>query len=134
MIQHDVACIKVQSSCSTSSPGGNLVDGLPPAANNAPGDKAAAFGANMARRTCFREQYYTGTRRYYSAREDSRPRPKKTIYEHLMVFHSDLWINVFVWVRAVCGTRYCCSASARRSGAIQKIHMRKIRRDQGSRT
>ena len=28
---------------------------------------------HMARRTCFREQYYTGTRRYNIAGEDSRP-------------------------------------------------------------
>ena len=42
---------------------------------------------HMARRTCFREEYYTGMRGYYSAREEGRPKPKKTIYENLMVFH-----------------------------------------------
>ena len=40
----------------------------------------------MARRTCFREEYYTGMRGYNSAREDSRPKQKKTIYKNLMVF------------------------------------------------
>ena len=31
-------------SCSTSSPGGNMVDGLPPAAHNAAGDVELALG------------------------------------------------------------------------------------------
>ena len=43
--------------------------------------------ADMTRRTCFREQYYTGMRRYYCGMEDCRPRPKKTIYKNMMVFH-----------------------------------------------
>ena len=48
-----------------------------------------------------------------------------------MVFLEYLRIAVFVWARAVCGTRICCSASARSSGAVQKIHMRKIEWLQG---
>ena len=48
-----------------------------------------------------------------------------------MVFHQYLWIFVFVWGRAFCGTRKYQSASMDCSGVIQKIHTRKIRRDQG---
>ena len=33
----------------------------------------------VARRICFTEQYYTGTRRYICVREDCRPRPGKTM-------------------------------------------------------
>ena len=80
---------------------------------------------HMARRTCFREQYYTGTRRYNTGREDCRPRPAETIYGNLMVFHQYLWIAEFVWAELVCGTRKYQSASVDRSGVIQKIHMRK---------
>ena len=42
---------------------------------------------HMARRTCFGEEYYTGMRGYNSAREDSRPKPKKTICKNMMVIH-----------------------------------------------
>ena len=38
---------------------------------------------------------------------------------------------VFVRARAFCGTRICCSASVGCSGAIRKIHVTKIRLDQG---
>ena len=41
----------------------------------------------MAGTTCFREEYYTGMSGYNSAREDSKPRPKKTMCKNLMVFH-----------------------------------------------
>ena len=33
--------------------------------------------ADMARRTCFREQYYTGTRKYFSARKIAGRDPRK---------------------------------------------------------
>ena len=38
---------------------------------------------------------------------------------------------MFVWARALCGTRIWCCASVDCSGAIRKIHARKIRRGQG---
>ena len=61
---------------------------------------------HMARRTCFREQYYTGTRGYNTAREDCRPGPGETIYVFVMVFHQYLRIGEFVWALVLCGTRY----------------------------
>ena len=64
-------------------------------------------------------------------REDSRQIPGETIYKFLMVFLEYLQINVFVWARVVCGARYYQSALLHCSRAIQKIHMRKIRQDQG---
>ena len=48
-----------------------------------------------------------------------------------MVIHQYLRIDVFVWALVVCGIRYYQSASMDCSGAIQKIHMRKIRLGQG---
>ena len=39
---------------------------------------------------------------------------------------------MFVWARAVCGTRIRCPASVDRSGTTGKIHMRKIEVDQGA--
>ena len=42
---------------------------------------------HMARRTCFREQYYTGTRRYISVMEDCRQYQGETMYMFVMVFH-----------------------------------------------
>ena len=48
-----------------------------------------------------------------------------------MVIHEYLWIDQFVWALVLCGIRYYQSASMDCSGAIQKIHMRKIRLDQG---
>ena len=85
----------------------------------------------MARRTCFREQYYTGTRGIILGRVDSRPRPKKTIYKFGSVFLRFLEIAQFVWDRAVCGTRYWVGAGCGCSGVAQKIDMRKIRPIQG---
>ena len=41
-------------------------------------------------------------------------------------------IHQFVWARVLCGTRYYQSASLDCSGTIQNIHMREIRRVQGS--
>ena len=38
---------------------------------------------------------------------------------------------MFVWARALCGTRTCCCASEDLNGTAGKIHMRKIRLDQG---
>ena len=85
----------------------------------------------MARRTFFREQYYTGTRRYITARDEGRVRPGETKYTFVMVFLEYLWMHVFVWARVVCGTRYYQSASVGCSGTIEEIHMREIRRGQG---
>ena len=48
-----------------------------------------------------------------------------------MVYHQYLWMHVFVWARVFCGTRYYQSGSLDYSGAIQKIHMRKIERQLG---
>ena len=70
-------------------------------------------------------------RRYNTGREDSRPRPKKTICSFWSVFHQYLGIDQFVWARVLCGTRYYQSASLDCSGVIQEIHMRKIRLSQG---
>ena len=50
---------------------------------------------HMVRRTCFREQYYTGTRRYMSAREEGRRIPVK-----LYIRLGWLFINI---------SRYMCS-------------------------
>ena len=47
------------------------------------------------------------------------------------VFHCYLWIDVFVWARALCGTRISCLASVDFNGIAGKIHMRKIRLVQG---
>ena len=43
------------------------------------------------------------------------------------VSHWHLWITVFVWAYALCGTKQKCSASVDCSGVIRKIHVRKIR-------
>ena len=48
-----------------------------------------------------------------------------------MVFHEYLKIDQFVWANFFCGTRIHQSASMDCNGVIQKIHMRKIGRDQG---
>ena len=40
-------------------------------------------------------------------------------------------MHQFVWARALCGTRIGCCATVDRSGAIRKIHVRKILMDQG---
>ena len=81
---------------------------------------------HMARRTCFREQYYTGTRKYICVREDCRQYEAETMYKFVMVFLEYLRIGQFVWARVLCGARYYQSASVDCSGTIQKIHMRKI--------
>ena len=47
----------------------------------------------MARRTCFKEQYYTDTRRYICVREDCRQYQAETIYDFMMVFHLYLRIH-----------------------------------------
>ena len=85
----------------------------------------------MARRTSFREQNYTGTRRYKCAREECRHYQGETICTLVMVVCSYLWINVFVWADFFCGIRYYQFASLDCSGVIRIIHMRKIRRGQG---
>ena len=51
--------------------------------------------------------------------------------KHVMVYHHYLWIFVFVWDRAVCGTRKHQFASVDCSGIMKKIHTRKIRRRHG---
>ena len=94
----------------------------------------AMISYHMARRTGFREQYYTGTRRYKCVREDCRQYQGETIYAFVMVICPYLWINVFVWALVLCGIRYYQFASLDCSGVIQKIHMRKIRRHQGQST
>ena len=43
-----------------------------------------------------------------------------------MVFHSYLVIAVFVWARALCGARICCSAAVGCNGTAQKIHAPEI--------
>ena len=48
-----------------------------------------------------------------------------------MVFLIYLGIAVFVWARAVCGTRIDCCAAVDCSGTAQKIYLRKIRQVQG---
>ena len=80
---------------------------------------------------CFREQYYTGTRRYISVREDCRQYQGETICKFVMVYHQYLRMHVFVWAGVFCGTRHYQSASVDCSGVTQKIHMRKIRLHQG---
>ena len=60
-----------------------------------PGDRLRAQGSAltrndglyMARRTCFKEQYYTDTRRYICVREDCRQYQGETMYILVMVFH-----------------------------------------------
>ena len=52
-------------------------------------------------------------------------------YKKWSVFHQYLWIFVFVWARAVCGTRYWVGACGGYRAAVQKIHMRKIECGQG---
>ena len=54
------------------------------------------FQAHMARRTCFREQYYTGIRRYYWAGKIAGPDPRK-LYVKILWFFIDFWgsINSF---------------------------------------
>ena len=86
----------------------------------------------MARRTCFREQYYTGTRRYICVREDCRQYEAETMCTVVMVFLQYLWIGQFVWALVLLCTRYYQSASVDCSGTIQKIHMRKIEWHQGA--
>ena len=53
------------------------------------------------------------------------------MYNFVMVFLEYLRIAEFVWARVLCGTRIRCCASLDCSGAIRKIHVRKIRLDQG---
>ena len=77
----------------------------------------------MARRTCFKEQYYTDTRRYISAREDRRQYQAETMNDFVIVYHQYLMIPQFVWALVWCGTRYYQSASLDCSGVIQKIYM-----------
>ena len=43
-------------------------------------DQGSGMMMKLIRRTCFREEYYIGMRRYYWGREDCRPRPMKTMY------------------------------------------------------
>ena len=80
----------------------------------------------MARRTCFKEQYYTDTRRYICVREDCRQYQGETMCIFVMVFHQYLRIDQFVWARVLLGTRYYQSAFVDCSGVIQKIHMRDL--------
>ena len=70
----------------------------------------------MARRTCFKEQYYTDTRRYICVREDCGQYQAETMYIFVMVFHEYLRIGQFVWDLVLLGTRYYQSASVDCSG------------------
>ena len=97
-----------------------------------PGVRAdAQCSFHMARRTGFREQYYTGTRRYKCVREDCRQYHGETMWGSRPVYHQYLRIGQFVWARVLSRTRYYQSASVDCSGVIQKIHMREIRLIQG---
>ena len=89
------------------------------------------FQYYMARRTCVREQYYTGMRRYYCVRKDWTQCHAEKMYDFLTVFWQYLRIGQFVWARVLCGTRIGCRAAVECSGTIKKIHTRKIRWDQG---
>ena len=93
--------------------------------------KAGQYPVKMARRTCFKEQYYTDTRRYICVREDCGQYQGETIYDFVMVFHQYLRIGQFVWDLVLCGTRYHHYASVDCSGAIKKIHMRELEVGQG---
>ena len=73
-------------------------------------------------------------KRYKCVREDCRQYQGETIYIFAMVIWWNLWINVFVWAGVLCGTRIHQFASMDCSGVIQKIHMGKIRRQQGQST
>ena len=48
-----------------------------------------------------------------------------------MVYRAYLWVDVFVWARAFCGTRICCCASVDCSGTTWKILEAEIEVDQG---
>ena len=85
----------------------------------------------MARRTCFKEQYYTDTRRYICVREDCGQYQGETIYDFVMVFHKYLRIGQFVWARVLFATRYYQSAPMECSGATWKIHVRENSVSQG---
>ena len=65
----------------------------------------------MARRTGFREQYYTGTRRSECVKEDCRQNQGETNYVFVTVFHQFLRIDQFVWALVLCGIRYYQNAS-----------------------
>ena len=65
----------------------------------------------MARRTCFREQYYRGTRRYICVREDCGQYQAEIMYDFVMVFHQYLRIGQFVLDVVLCDTRYYHCAS-----------------------
>ena len=75
---------------------------------------------HMARRTCFREQYYADTRIYICVGEDCRQYEAETMCNFVMVFHEYLRIGQFVWALVLLGTRYYQSASVDCSGVIQK--------------
>ena len=89
---------------------------------------------HMALRTCFKEQYYTDTRRYICVREDCGQYQAETMCNFVMVFHQYLRIDQFVWALIFCGIRYYQFASWDCSGVIKKIHMRKIRLQHGQST
>ena len=63
--------------------------------------------------------------------EDCMQYQGENIYAFVMVFHQYIWMLVFVWARVWSDTRYYQSAPLDCSGTIQKIHMRKIRLEQG---
>ena len=73
---------------------------------------------NMARRTCFKEQYYTDARRYISVWEDCRQYQAETMCIFVIVYHQYLKIGQFVWLLVLRGTRYYQFASVDCSGVI----------------
>ena len=58
-------------------------------------------------------------------------KPGETICTFSSVFLWQLWIDVFVWARVVCGPRYDQSPWLGTSPVLRKIHVRKIERQQG---
>ena len=89
---------------------------------------------HMARRTGFREQYYTGTRDISVSGKIAGNIKVKLYVISWWFFHEYLKIDQFVWAGFFCGTRIHQSASMDCDGVTQKIHMREIGRGQGPST
>ena len=61
---------------------------------------------HVAQRSCFREEYYTGMRRFNSARKDSRLKPKKTIHGESTAFFFDIYgLIISFGLALLCGLR-----------------------------
>ena len=64
----------------------------------------------MAPRTCFREEYYTGMRRYYWAGEDLQARTQENyiyiyIYIYILLFFIDISVSLCSFGLALCVVR-----------------------------